>query len=196
MLDGDIRDRDPTAINVMQIVIGSRAVRFHTLFLKSLIFHHFEIVGMAAAPIHLRLLTDDSTRRILEGVLGSWRINDLRYTFYPAEPYKVILFDTACLFMTDIENLWNYFYLFKPFQFLGVAPEAMENDFDLRRFGGKRHDFRYNDGLSMWYLQRLTMAKWNKIWQPSYHRALKMPKVLGEAEQVEYFQLFMMTLIV
>ncbi|VUZ39594.1 unnamed protein product [Hymenolepis diminuta] len=62
----------------------------HNIFLKSLIWHHFEEGGENAAPIHLHLLADSATKYILEGILASWRINKLRFTFYAAEPFQAI----------------------------------------------------------------------------------------------------------
>nr|CDS29697.1 hypothetical transcript [Hymenolepis microstoma] len=109
-------------------------------------------------------------------------------SFHEHSPFyfQVVLFHTDCRLMTDIANSCNYFYRFKPFQFLGLAPEPMQMTYDLGRFGGMRHISNYNDGLLMWYLQRLTMEKWDKIWQsPStYHRALKMPRLVRGPEEV------------
>ena len=74
----------------MQMVLGSKAIRMQTTFLKSLLLHHFEGSKEAEpAPIHLHLLTDRATRAILEGLIGSWQISDLRVTFYSAEPIQV-----------------------------------------------------------------------------------------------------------
>ncbi|VUZ39418.1 unnamed protein product [Hymenolepis diminuta] len=210
-----MNDTDPQAIHVMQTVMSSGTVRFHVIFLKSLILHHFERGGPNAAPIHLHLLTDKASGYILEGILGSWRINKLRYTFYSAEPYyarvswmksnhysgkvstmklyipeilnstvsKVILFDTDCLFMTDIVHLWNHFDHFKPLQFLGMAPEPFNVYYDLTEFGGGKQSFSYNGGVIMWNLQRLTMKKWEALYKPAYERALKVFTRLTAAEQ-------------
>ncbi|VUZ39417.1 unnamed protein product [Hymenolepis diminuta] len=214
-VDEKMNDTDPQAIHVMQTVMSSGTVRFHVIFLKSLILHHFERGGPNAAPIHLHLLTDKASGYILEGILGSWRINKLRYTFYSAEPYyarvswmksnhysgkvstmklyipeilnstvsKVILFDTDCLFMTDIVHLWNHFDHFKPLQFLGMAPEPFNVYYDLTEFGGGKQSFSYNGGVIMWNLQRLTMKKWEALYKPAYERALKVFTRLTAAEQ-------------
>ncbi|VDL58898.1 unnamed protein product, partial [Hymenolepis diminuta] len=135
--------------------MSSGTVRFHVIFLKSLILHHFERGGPNAAPIHLHLLTDKASGYILEGILGSWRINKLRYTFYSAEPYY----------------------------FLGMAPEPFNVYYDLTEFGGGKQSFSYNGGVIMWNLQRLTMKKWEALYKPAYERALKVFTRLTAAEQ-------------
>ncbi|VDL65118.1 unnamed protein product [Hymenolepis diminuta] len=97
----------------MQIVISSGTVRFHVIFLKSLILHHFERGGPNAAPIHLHLLTDKASGYILEGILGSWRINKLRYTFYSAEPYYSFSYNSGVV-MWNLQRLtmkkWEALY--------------------------------------------------------------------------------------
>ena len=36
----------------------------------------------------------------------------------------------------------------------------------------------------LWYLQRLTQAKWDQIWQPTFERAHKISPYFGAGEQV------------
>lgn len=84
-----MNDCDPSAIHIMQFVLGSKSSRFQTTFLKSVFEHHFENGEQNPKPIHLHILTDSSTRFILEGVIHSWRIDHLRVSFYSAEPVKV-----------------------------------------------------------------------------------------------------------
>ncbi len=89
MVDNNLKEVDPTAIHIMQVIIGPGPCRLFTLFLKSLVFHHFKAGSTDAAPLHLHLVTDNTTRVILEGILGSWRIPHLKYTMYPFEPIAV-----------------------------------------------------------------------------------------------------------
>lgn len=84
-----MEERDPSAIHIMQMVLGSKSPRFQMVFLKSLLLHHFEKGEPNPAPIHLHFLTDSATRFIVEGILESWRLNQIRLTFYPAEPIQV-----------------------------------------------------------------------------------------------------------
>ncbi|KAM7540719.1 hypothetical protein Aperf_G00000031588 [Anoplocephala perfoliata] len=83
-----MQEINPGAINIMQMVIGSKSPRFQTTFLKSLFAHHFNDRRANAAPIHLHLLTDAATRVILEAAISSWQIDNLRTTFYAAEPIQ------------------------------------------------------------------------------------------------------------
>ncbi|CDS40123.1 Glycosyl transferase family 8 [Echinococcus multilocularis] len=87
-VDRNMEERDPSAIHIMQMVVGSKSPRFQMVFLKSLLMHHFEKGEPNAAPIHLHFLTDKATRFIVEGILESWRLNKIRLTFYPAEPIQ------------------------------------------------------------------------------------------------------------
>lgn len=85
-----MNDSDPTAIHVMQMILGSKPARLQVTLLKSLLLHHFGRDKPNPEPIHLHILTDKETGFIVNGVLSSWQINSLRYTIYSAEPYKVI----------------------------------------------------------------------------------------------------------
>ncbi|CDS40125.1 conserved hypothetical protein [Echinococcus multilocularis] len=100
-VDRNMEERDPSAIHIMQMVVGSKSPRFQMVFLKSLLMHHFEKGEPNAAPIHLHFLTDKATRFIVEGILESWRLNKIRLTFYPAEPIQVA---TMKMYLPEILN--------------------------------------------------------------------------------------------
>ncbi|KAL5111128.1 LARGE xylosyl and glucuronyltransferase 2 [Taenia crassiceps] len=210
-----MEERDPSAIHIMQMVMGSKSPRFQMVFLKSLLMHHFENGQPNPAPIHLHFLTDDATRFIVEGILESWRLNQIRLTFYAAEPIqakigwmrsrhsatkvatmkmylpeilnstvaKVLLIDSDSVFMTDVVELWRHFDRFGRYQFLGMAIEQATMPFDFTRFGGNKRSFGYNAGIMMWYVQRLTQAKWDAIWQPTLKRTMAVYTWLPAAEQ-------------
>ncbi|KAL5111334.1 LARGE xylosyl and glucuronyltransferase 2 [Taenia crassiceps] len=214
-VDINMEERDPSAIHIMQMVMGSKSPRFQMVFLKSLLMHHFENGQPNPAPIHLHFLTDDATRFIVEGILESWRLNQIRLTFYAAEPIqakigwmrsrhsatkvatmkmylpeilnstvaKVLLIDSDSVFMTDVVELWRHFDRFGRYQFLGMAIEQATMPFDFTRFGGNKRSFGYNAGIMMWYVQRLTQAKWDAIWQPTLKRTMAVYTWLPAAEQ-------------
>ncbi|KAL5962445.1 LARGE xylosyl and glucuronyltransferase 2 [Taenia solium] len=214
-VDERMEERDPSAIHIMQMVMGSKSPRFQMVFLKSLLLHHFEKGEPNPAPIHLHFLTDNATRFIVEGILESWRLNQIRLTFYPAEPIqakigwmkskhsatkvatmkmylpeilnstvaKVLLLDSDTVFMTDVVELWRHFDRFGRYQFLGMAIEQAAMPFDFTRFGGNKRAFGYNAGIMMWYMQRLTQAKWDAMWQPTLKRAMSVYTWLPAAEQ-------------
>ena len=74
----------------MQMILGSKATRFQSIFLKSLFAHHFVNQNTTdPAPIHLHLLTDKATCTILKGIMGSWNVANIRVTYYAAEQYQV-----------------------------------------------------------------------------------------------------------
>lgn len=86
-----MKENDPEAIHIMQMLIGPKSARFQTIFLKSLFMHHFEMGQRNPKPIHFHFLTDNLTRNIIEAKMASWRVNNVSMSFYPAEPIQAKL---------------------------------------------------------------------------------------------------------